>query len=101
MIPLVELTFILPPKAAFKSVLKCSLWELSIIQEVRKAGSIWGLRFSCSHYRLLILSYRFDTFYNGAVRVQLFFFLNFKKEKVLVGSKKKSFKPGIRKRDFH
>lgn len=27
-----------------------------------------------------------------------FFFLNFKKEKVLVGSKKKSFKPGIRKR---
>lgn len=50
-------------------------------------GLIGVLRFSCSHCRLLILSYGFDTFYNGAVRMQIFLF--YYKEKVLVGSLKK------------
>lgn len=53
------------------------------ILEIRKGGLIRVLRFSFSHYRLLILSYGFDTFYNGAVRMQFF---HSNQEKVLVGS---------------
>lgn len=94
LLPLIKVTS--PPKAAF-NMLKCSLWDLSITQEMRKGGSIRVLRFSCSHYRLLISSYGFDTFYNGAVRVQFF---HYNQEKVLVGSFF-FFKGVILTRDFH
>lgn len=63
-------------------------------------GWIRVLRFSCSHYRLIAdleLPFRYFFLIMGLCVCNFF---TLYKEKVSVGSKNKSFKPGISKHDF-